>query len=41
MEAINAAKEELKTYPDMPEHYSTMMKYPNMDAKGYFSEIYD
>ena len=39
MEAINAAKEELKTYPDMPEHYSTMMKYPNMDAKGYYSEI--
>ena len=38
-EAINAAKEELKTYSDIPEHYSTILKYPNMDAKGYFSEI--
>lgn len=38
-EAISAAREELKTYPNMPEHYSQIMKYPNMDAKGYFSEI--
>ena len=39
VEAINAAREELKNYSDMPEHYSTIYKYPNMDAKGYFSEI--
>jgi hypothetical protein len=39
VEAVEAAKKELKTYKDMPEHYSVMMKYPNIDAKGYYSEI--
>ena len=39
VQAVNAAKEELENYPDMPEHYSAMMKHPNMDAKGYYSEI--
>ena len=39
VQAVNAAKEELKNYTDMPEHYSVMMKHPNMDAKGYYSEI--
>ena len=38
-QAVNAAKEELKNYTVMPEHYSVMMKHPNMDAKGYYSEI--
>ena len=38
-QAENAAQEELKNYSDIPEHYSVIMKYPNMDAKGYFSEI--
>ena len=38
-QAENAAKEELKNYSDIPEHYSVIMKYPNMDANGYFSEI--
>ena len=32
-QAENAAKEELKNYSDIPEHYSVIMKYPNMDAK--------
>ena len=38
-QAVNTAKEELKNYIDMPEHYSVMMKHPNMEAKGYYSEI--
>ena len=38
-EAVNAAKEELENYQDIPEHYSVIMKHPGIDAKGYYSEI--
>ena len=38
-EVVNAAKAELENYQDMPEHYSTMLKHPSIDAKGYYSEI--
>lgn len=38
-EALGEAHKELKDYPVMPEHYSTMLKHQNMDARGYYSEI--
>ena len=37
--AIMDAEQELKNYPEMPEHYSTMLKHPSMDATGYYSEL--
>ena len=37
--AIMEAELELQNYPEMPEHYSTMLKHPSMDATGYYSEL--
>ena len=37
--AIADAELELQDYPIMPEHYSTMLKHPNLDATGYYSEL--
>lgn len=37
--AIADAELELQDYPVMPEHYSTMLKHPNLDATGYYSEL--
>lgn len=37
--AIMDAEQELQNYPEMPEHYSTMLKHPSMDATGYYSEL--
>ena len=37
--AIMDAELELQKYPEMPEHYSTMLKHPSMDATGYYSEL--
>ena len=37
--AIADAELELQDYPVMPEHYSTMLKHPSMDATGYYSEL--
>lgn len=37
--ALNQAKKELKDYPIMPEHYSTVLKHPNLNATGFYSEL--
>lgn len=37
--AMIDAELELQDYPVMPEHYSTMLKHPSMDATGYYSEL--
>ncbi|MBR5229441.1 MAG: hypothetical protein IKW01_01180 [Firmicutes bacterium] len=37
--AIEQAKEELKNYPNIPEHYDTISKAPNLKMEGIFSEI--
>lgn len=39
IEAVEAAKKELENYKDRPEHYSVMLKHPNIDATGIYSEI--
>lgn len=39
MEAVKAAQAELKEYPNIPENSETMLKYPNMNPKGIYSEI--
>ena len=31
---IKEAERELQDYPIMPEHYSTILKHPNLDATG-------
>lgn len=38
-QAVRDAEMELKNYPVMPEHYGTMLKHPNLDARGYYSEL--
>ena len=38
-QAMIDAERELQDYPEMPEHYSTMLKHPSMDATGYYSEL--
>ena len=37
--AIKEAELDLQDYPVMPEHYSTMLKHPSMDATGFYSEL--
>ena len=36
---IKDAERELQDYPVMPEHYSTILKHPNLDATGFYSEL--
>ena len=38
-QSLEAAKAELKDYPNIPEHYSVMMKHPNLEGEGVYSEI--
>ena len=38
-QSLEAAMAELKDYPNIPEHYSVMMKHPNLDGEGVYSEI--
>ena len=37
--SIEMAQKELKDYPNIPEHYSVMMKHPNLEGEGVYSEI--
>lgn len=37
--AVKEAEMELKGYPDIPEHYETISRAPNMKMEGIFSEI--
>ena len=37
--SIEMARKELKDYPNIPEHYSVMMKHPNLEGEGVYSEI--
>ena len=36
---IKDAERELQDYPVMPEHYSTILKHPNLEATGFYSEL--